>query len=350
MRLFDMNRMRWTTGALLILGLLLAACGGKGKKAADQTIEAIRKNEGLPVRVEPVRRMALSALEAVGGTVEGYEQATVNSMVPGRITEIKADVGARVKAGQEILRITPDGASQLETAKAQFDMAAKSKERVAAIAKEGGVSQEVQDQVETGYIAATEAYKGARSSEIVTAPFDGVVTQIYQPVNTQFDRNKPLLDVAILDRVRMRLNVSEAIIARFHEGQRAFVVTTEGDTVFGKVSLVSLTGSALSHTFTVETVFSNPGMKLKPGAYVTVYTAVENRATALSVPMEAVVAEGATHSVWVIEGGTSRKALIRLGIRGGERFEVLEGLADGAVIVVAGGSLLSDGAKVKVVE
>ncbi len=333
--------------AMAALAVASASCQKKAKMKAE-TIEEIQKREGIPVTTLNVQRGTLRDIELVGGTLEGERQTTLVCNVPGQVQEIYARVGEGVAKGGRLLRMDPDMPSPLEMSEAQYKNAEKSKERLDALAQEGGVSQEIVDQVESGLVAARASYKYAAKTEILTAPYSGTVTQIYQSLGSTVDRGRPLVDLATLDRVRLKAQVSEAVIHRFAVGQPARIALGS-DTIEGRVTLVSLSGGAASHSFSIEALFANPGRRLRPGMFVTASIVVEERKNAITVPMESLVQEGDRNFLFLVENDQARKIAVQTGIRGGSMYEILQGIDEGQLFVKAGMGNLVDGVKVKLV-
>jgi RND family efflux transporter MFP subunit len=180
------------------------------------------------------------------------------------------------------------------------------------------------------------------------APFAGTIVEVSELPGSVVNPGKALVKIATLDRIRVKLTVSEAIIGRFARGQKAFAIIN-GDTTQGTVEIVSLAADESSHTFTVECVFDNKEGRFRPGMYVTVDVVVREIEDALALPMEAVISEGAGKYVFTVEGGVARKVPVKAGIRGGNDYQISEGVPEGAKVVLSGASNLSDGAKVKVV-
>jgi multidrug efflux pump subunit AcrA (membrane-fusion protein) len=67
---------------------------------------------------------------------------------------------------------------------------------------------------------------------------------------------------------------------------------------------------------------------------------------ALSVPSRAVIADGETHHVFVVENGKATKRAIRIGAADDDMIEIVDGLAATDRIVVSGLHRVSDGANV----
>ncbi|OGJ84494.1 MAG: hypothetical protein A2268_10905 [Candidatus Raymondbacteria bacterium RifOxyA12_full_50_37] len=330
--------------------LLLVNVGcSKGSKQKPESITDIQKREGVPVTVVKVQRTAIQDFETAGGTVEGISQTTMVCPTPGVIAEIYVSVGQSVAAGAQLMRIEPDGPSSLDITQAQYEQAQKSLERMTTLAEEGGVSQEALDQVKTGYAAAKATYSAAKRSETLFAPFAGIVANIYKPVRDRADRNIALLELAVYSKVKVKMQVSDALINKFKKGQKARAILGS-DTLSGTVTLVSLAGQEMTHVFPVEALFANPDRILKPGMFVTVQVAVDERANALVLPMETVISEGKSNSVFVVSADKlASKRQVVLGIRGGNEYEIISGVQEGESVVTTGSSLLTEATLVKIV-
>ena len=108
-------------------------------------------------------------------------------------------------------------------------------------------------------------------------------------------------------------------------------------------------GTEDPETRTVQLVaeIPNPGRRLRPGMSADVSATLAERANALTVPDEAVFAQGDSNYVFVVRAdSTVGRRAVTLGSRDSARAEVLQGLTDGDVVVRAGHQKLFDGARV----
>jgi len=328
---------------------LLIHTGCAKKEAATETIADIQKREGVPVRVVTVRPDTLTAVEIAGGTAEGYVQTTVKAAMAGRLAEVKVRVGDPVAEGSSMMTIDPSMPQNYTVVKAQYENAEKALGRVKALAGEGGVSQEVLDQVETGFTAAREGLNAVKKSQFVIAPHGGTVVNVHAELNSTVEYNTQLVTIAKIDRIRVPFYVSETSINRYRRGQAVRAIVGQ-DTVAGNVDKVAMAGQAVGHNFEVDAVFDNASRLLKPGMHVTLRVVVEKKEGVISLPVENVSAEGGQRFVYTVRDGAASRADVAVGIRGGDRFEIVSGLSAGDVVVVAGASGLTGGTRVRIVQ
>jgi membrane fusion protein (multidrug efflux system) len=336
-------------GVIIVLALTLASCGKK-EQGKNESIADIQKREGVPVTIVKAEKGALAAFDRMGGTVEGYDQAVLSAGLPATVLSVDAAVGQRVEKDAVLARLTPTMASPYAMAKANYETVEKSVNRVKSLAQEGGVAQDVVDQVETGYTVAKENLEGARKAENVIAPFAGTVVEIYETANSVVGPGAKIVKIASLDRVRVKLAVTEAVITNFRAGQKAYLITS-ADTIAGVVERVPLAADEGNHTFAVEAVFANRGNALRPGMYVTVDVVTREKKNVCVLPMEAVQSDADQKYVYVVGADQLvHKTPVVVGIRGGSNYEIISGVSAGDQVVQQGASNVNDGTKVKVVE
>jgi hypothetical protein len=118
----------------------------------------------------------------------------------------------------------------------------------------------------------------------------------------------------------------------------------------GSVSRVALQADPVCRMLEVELTFPGAGApeadRAVPGTLVTVQVEVGRRATALLVPRGAVK----NGVAWVVDAqGVAHRREVAEGLEGDGHVEILDGLALGEQVVVAGASLLSEGARTRIV-
>jgi membrane fusion protein (multidrug efflux system) len=334
---------------MAVLGIILAAfiiSGCKQKKDEKvETVADIQKREGIPVRVVKAETSVITAYEALGGTAEGYYQTTITSSIAGKIISVNVSVGDKVEQNSSLMTIEPDMAENYNLAKTQYETSRKSRERLLALAEQGGVAQEMIDQIEAVYLAAKEDMEAMRKNQFVPAPFAGTVVNLFQTDNRRVNAGDKLVTIARIDSIRVPIVVSDVLINKFKTGQKAIAF----DSIQGLIGKVALSGQQSNHTFIVEAVFSNPGKVLKPGMYVPVKVVVARKENVM-LPMEAVVSEGRGKFVYVVKDLQAKKVPVSVGIRSEEMLEIVSGVSKGDLVVFSGNLMLTDGTRVKIVD
>ena len=307
-------------------------------------------------------------------TFDDTRVAHIYSPVNGRVTQIGAALGARVKKGDLLAVIdSPDvGQFSSDVNKAQADLIAaehdfnRKKELFAAHA----CSQADYEQSEDNYRKAQAELDRARQKMrllhgssggmvsqgyALTSPIDGeIIARSVSPgieVQGQYGGNNPveLYTVGELDRVWMIADVYEMDLARVKVGSKVSVkvVAYPNKTFEGKLDWISGTLDKDTRTIKVRCAFDNPDRMLKPEMYATVSISVEER-KALALPRGAVLRMGDQTVVFVETGKTpdgrvkfERKPVAVDEGEGGQWLPVDHGVEKGANIVVSGGVLLS---------
>jgi multidrug efflux pump subunit AcrA (membrane-fusion protein) len=93
---------------------------------------------------------------------------------------------------------------------------------------------------------------------------------------------------------------------------------------------------------------ANPGEKLKPGATVRVAIIAETIQDTIVVPAAALLNadDGGQKVMIVTPNSVARERRVAVGVRQGDRVQIISGLQDGDQVVVSGGLGLEDKAKV----
>lgn len=114
-----------------------------------------------------------------------------------------------------------------------------------------------------------------------------------------------------------------------------------GKEIKGKLEFVNPEISPDKRINLIRVTIPNSGNQLKPGmsAYVILKGGQRN---ALSLPMDAVLRDGKSASVWVQTGkNTFKNKMITTGIESGDRIEIIDGLAQGDAVVTSGAYLIN---------
>jgi len=220
-----------------------------------------------------------------------------------------------------------------------------------------GAGLEVAD-AEFAYVETMSKYA------YIVAPFDGAVTRrMADPGDfiQSADGNsaaKPVLQVARVDHVRVRLDIPMTRVALLDLGDKAVldrITALPGETFSGEDVVVSRFSGGLnsaSRMMRVEVDLDNTEGKLRPGyyGYVTITLSKVEETPTLVVPSSALVISGGEKYVFVVEDDdTVKKQVVEINYQDGDIVGIVktdDGLKQNDRVVRSGGGQLSDKQKV----
>ena len=244
--------------------------------------------------------------------------------------------------------------------------ALRNKERMDRLIKENAVSEMQREKIQLAYDAAAAQLEQAQAGlnlarhalnvSIMKAPFAGVVAtknaevgDVINPMMGGYSGASGVLTLMDYSKIKIAVAISSEDIGRIQKGQGAVlrVSSFPGREFRGTVRIVNLTADPLNKKFGVEVVIDNHDEVLRPGTFGDLVFEVQSHENALVVPQKAILEN--TY-VFIAEGGKAVKKAVTLGLQNTTMVEVLEGLAEGALVVVEGNFGLEEGAAVQVLE
>jgi RND family efflux transporter MFP subunit len=323
-----------TTRALIsaaALVLAVSACGN------DPRAEAAAAPSTRPAPAALVRADSeqVDAPLSLPGQLYVENDAVVIARAPGLVEAVRADLGARVSAGQLLASLeSTDQEIALARAKEEADNARRVAVRQRALAAAGGSTAAELEQAESALrradIQLRQAERDAALTR-VTAPFAGLVTARMARARRLVRVGDSLFRVTASAPLLVSVRVPESSADGIRTGAPARIVGLRGAAAAARVIRVSPAIDAGSGTREVV-VQLDPAARLVPGASVTVRLGGERR-WVVTIPRTA-VSEGGYALVWANDRSTLRA--ISLGADLGDgRVEVVSGLAPGETVLRA---------------
>jgi RND family efflux transporter MFP subunit len=293
--------------ALAILGIATRFLG-EASLAKKTDIEAVPT----VAVIEPEHGTANQEL-VLPGDIQAFFEAPIFARVAGYLKQWDQDIGAHVKAGQELAEIdTPDLDQQLRQAEADLaaaqanqKLAALTSHRWQALVKTDSVSQQETDE-KAGAAEAKQADVAAAQANVnrlqaleafkrIVAPYDGVVTaretDVGALINVGSGPGPELFRVADVHEMRIYVHVPQAMSGGITVGQEAELHLPQApDKVFkAKVATTSLAINPTSRTLLVELHADNPDGALQPGTYAEVHFKLPAIPNVLRIPGSALL-------------------------------------------------------------
>ncbi len=371
----------------LVPCLLLAAATGCARPPAR------RPRETAPQTVETVAVISktLKTTDQLPAQLLAYESVDIFPKVTGFVEEVRVDVGARVKKGQLLVRLSaPElvsqraqaeaalhaAESQLSSAEAKLKSDEGTRARLEAASKTPGVVAENDVMVATqaaaadrGGVAASESQVKAAQDALravsqmeaylkVEAPFSGVVSRrnlhpgaLVGPASGQSGA-QPILQIVDADRLRLVVPVPEAEVGAMTLGEQVpFVVPAFlGQTFSAPIARISQDVNVQTRTMHVELDVTNPNGKLAPGSFATVTWPVERTYPTLFVPTSAVATDQQRTFVIRVTGATAEWVTVQTGQSLKGEIEVVGALQAGDQVVKNATDSIRSGQRLKPTE
>ena len=384
------HKSRWRKHAgelstLFLTAGCLAGCGSTSKAVADSSAKAPT------AAVVKVQRRDLASELSIASEFQPYQGINVYAKVSGYIQKLYVDWGTHVKQGQILAvleipelqqQLQQDEASvrkseqdlarakeELNRAESAYTVAHLTYSRLAAVQKsrpelvaqqEIDIAQGKDLEASAGVSAAKDSLAASEQMLIasraafeknramyaysrITAPFDGVVTEIdaytgaLLPAGTSSNKgDQALCHLSQNNLLRLVIPVPERVVADVHIGETVGVhVTTIKRTFDGEISLFSDQIDPETRTMHTEVTVPNPKYEIVPGMYATVQIPLHTVQNVLTVPVQAVQASGESHGAVLVVGGDNRveKRDVTLGLESATDVEILSGLRENDRVV-----------------
>lgn len=372
---------------VMVAGIVANRVRAGSSNASETSTEAERVAYAA---VAPVKRQTIANTLSIAGQFSPYQNVELHAKVAGYIKNIYVDIGDRVHTGQvlAVLEI-PELVAQVDEAKAEVHHAEEEIQRAQSevlraqadnVALHSNAVRLVNtDKIQPGLIAqqelddatakdrASQALVDAAKSSLaaakqqlavaqadlqhyaalsnysrIVAPYDGVVTWRFSDTGslvqagTSNTSGLPVVTVAQIDLLRLRIPVPESLAAKVRIGDSADVhVQATGEHFTGKVTRFTDALDPSTRTMQVEIDVPNANYHLQPGMYADVQLSADNRPDTLTVPIEAIRRGDNKTSVLVLDANNrvhSRE--VQVGVESSDNVEILAGLTEGERVIV----------------
>ena len=331
------------TLSLVALALLAFACKSEDKAGTAQQAK-------VQVKIAKVTSEDIPQTETYTATVESDVKNNIAPNTPYRIEKIYVDVGDNVRKGQVLVQLDANNLQQLklqvENQKIEFN-------RTSQLYQVGGASKTEYDNAKLQLDVLSTQLKQLMQNTQLVAPISGVVTARNYDSGDMYSNTNPILTIEQTNPVKVMVNISEVYYKQVFKGMPVDIQLDayEGETFYGKVTIVYPTIDQSTHTFPVEVTISNPDQKVRPGMFARATVNFGDKNHVL-VPDEALVKQigAGDRYVYVYKGGKVSYNKVELGKHIGTKYEILSGVNPGDDVVIAGQSRLANGKEVEVVK
>ena len=330
---------------LLAATIMLAGCS----EQKESTVKAVK------VRTLTVEAHQGADAQGYSGTIEEESGTVLSFASVGTLRSVGVDEGQMVRQGQLIATIDETSLqSAYEAALAAKEQALDAEERMRLLHDAGSLPEikwiEVQTQVRQA-VSAEKMAKKALTDTRLYAPFSGYIAEKQAEAGQSVAPGVPIVKLVRIDRVKVSISVPEEEISQIRIGQplQVRVSALGGKTFEAKVTEKSVTADALSRSYEVKGIISNPQHELLPGMIAEVTTAAEGAtATTVTLPAEIIQIDADNRPfVWTVVDGKAQRTYVTLGQNIGDNVQIAEGLKASDKVICEGQQKVSNGLEVK---
>ncbi len=348
-----------------VLLLTVVSCGNKeeDKKAVVQ--------QAVIYRTMTLQPRKISGNVQLPGVMQPYEFVQIFPKISGFVKSVNVDRGSVVKKGQVLISLeAPEVEQQVAQAKLKYTQAEAtyitSKDRYrrlletsktpgtispydldAAASKMQGDSATAQ-----GEYANYKAQEALKAYLVITAPFDGVITERnVHPgalAGPGAQNAKPMLVLQQLSMLRLVVDIPEQYAAQVKNGDAVHYKTNAlpGQDFTGTVSRSSQSLNSNYRSETIEIDVHNAGNLFKPGMYAEVVLPTSGSSNAFVVPRSAVVTTTERKYVIVANNNTAKWVDVSEGNQASDSTEIFGNLHNGDEVITNAGYQVKEGAAV----
>lgn len=364
---------------LVIAGLIASAAPVLAQSALAQSAPAQERRAA--IGVETVREEPLSQTIDVLGRLVARQSGPVAARVAERVASVRVQVGDRVKRGDILAQLSDDrlesdrklraaavqaaraavGRDRANLAKAQQTLdrqqqlkgsTAYRKDRAEDAERDVEIARATLLRAEADLAAATALLDQAEiafADASIRAPYDGVVTMKYLAAGAYVRIGDPVVTLLNDSEIEVEADVPADRLSALLPGTTVEAEIQNGGHVFVAVRAIVPEENPRTRTRAVRFVLTADqiGHVIAANQSTTVHIPVGTARSVLTVSKDAVVRTGDRQSVFVVVDGKAVSKAVQLGESLGSRYEVLQGLSAGDVVVVRGNEGLRSGQPVQ---
>ena len=337
-----------SAAALLAVGFAVGVAALTHHPAA--AADPVQSAPALTVTSTAPRRVVWTTPLQASGAIAAWQEASIGTQIGGyQLTEVRVNVGDRVRKGQVLARLNP---ALLEADEAQLkasdDQAQANLRRIQSLQGSGAVSDQDVLQYETAAKTA-DALLAAKRLQLryteVRAPGDGTISARPATLGAVVPVGQELFRLILQDRLEWRGELTAPQLAHVSPGQSVALRLPDGAAATARVRETAPSLGALSRLGVVYADIT-PGSSARAGMYADGQV-VLGQSGALVVPAESVVIrDGRSYVLRLGDASATPHVVLQpvvVGRRQGGDVEIVSGLGAAVRVVVLGAGFLNDG-------
>lgn len=367
--------------AAAVLALLTVVAAIKIPSASADAVEAPRTAVAVVGDIE--------STVLASGTLQADNQVNVGAQVSGQVNSLKVTLGQHVKKGDLIAEIDATSQknelinaqaalrsleAQMRAKQVSLQLAESALKRQRQMLEQDAISRADYEnaeatrnmaRAETAALEAQIEQASAQANKVkvdlehtrIRAPMSGtvvaIVTKEGQTLNSA-QQVPTIVKLARLDKIQVKIQISEADVARVKPGQRVYftLMGNSGQRYYSRMQVVepvpesanqegSVGGGAGASAVYYNGLFSvrNPDGKLRIGMTAQVTIVLASAKNAVTVPLAALGEKRSNghYVVQVLNNGQPEEREVRVGVRNNQNVQIVKGLKAGERVLLQDG-------------
>ena len=376
--------MKYSRVLFMLFMAVLFSCGEQEKPPVKQSIR--------PVRYGKIIKTGSAASNTFSGIAQSSKEANLSFKVAGTINSLKVKVGDRIRRGQVIASLDAidysieydravaqlkNAETQIKSAETQRVTTKSSFDRIEKLYENNSVPLSEYEQARASYEAAESQYEAAQAQMTastkqvqaaknqvsyarLTAPFNGIITQLNAEENELVGSGSPVAILSADGEPEVQVGIPEAYIGQIKRGQKVdiqFSILPQQQ-FKGTISEVAFSSSEAS-TYPVIVQIAKPSADIRPGMAAKVtfdlqQKKVDSKGPVLIAPAKSIGEGPDGNFAFLLQKSgelfTVKKTIVQVGDLLPSGFEVKSGLTEGDLVATAGLKSLAEGMQVKLLE
>jgi membrane fusion protein (multidrug efflux system) len=281
------------------------------------------------------------ASEALGNA-RANEAVDIRPEITAAITAIHFEEGHNVSRGDVLLELeNSEPLADLAAARAALVDSASQFRRSEELFKTRVVSESQLEQLEAkrdADQAAVNAAEARLAQTVIRAPFDGRLGLRRVSMGSIVNPNTIITTLDDTSLIKLDFDVPAVFLSRLQKGLSVTARSAAWpDLEFrGEVSSIDTRVDPISRTITIRAILPNDDARLMPGMFMTV-SLLKDDVVALMIPEQAIVPERSKQYVYLLgPDNIVERREVRTGRRRPGQVEVVDGLADGDLVIAEG--------------
>ncbi|HMC13355.1 MAG TPA: efflux RND transporter periplasmic adaptor subunit, partial [Gallionellaceae bacterium] len=318
------------------------------------------------LKIQPVEAFPEPLVESLNARIayDDNHTARVFSPIAGRVVNITAELGHRIKAGDALLSIdSPDFAQAAsDRVKADADLVRKkiAFERAKQLFDINGLARKDLESAEGDFLQAEAEAQRAKARMknlnsnaintsgqfVLRAPIPGIISerQVNAGSEVRPDATVSLFVITDPRQLWVMVDLPERQLGQVYIGQPVSVEVDAypGETFSGKVAVIGETLDPVTRRVQVRCDVDNKSGRLKPEMFASVTPVANAKSSIPRIPNSALFTQGLYSFVFVETApGVLQRRKIMLSMQGRDFSYVKEGLKTGERVVTSGSLLLN---------